>query len=863
MGGRNIGGPEPALEATGDTLGPASRLDPLAWALALLGIIVAVYTTWWLSGLGDAALSGRYSGAAAIPAAVLIPILTVRLWRTRRLDRMTRRAWSIIAVGLVGYSFGAGIHYFFGSEPAWNVAWIVGQVLELATYPLVALALAMLPKTSRTIYDTVLFSLDVAIVAWSGAILIWHLVIYPIAHDAGQGLAASVLASVSPVLDLALIFSVAAIVLRGVRESTRASLSVTLSALVLIFLGDLISETETLRGSYVNGGASGAMYSIAWFGLALAAYLQWRVRDSGRPTRGLADYSRSVPWLPYVAMALAFVVPTILDWNDLDKLRLHVPALGLLVALILARLAVTSRQNASLAAAERERLAAAIDQAAEAILTTDRAGHLTYVNQAFSRMTGYRVADILGRDPSLLREHLETKPLDEMTAALIRGDSWAGRVLLKRGDGTSIDVDMTVAPLRDGAGSITGSVAVARDVSRERALEIQLAQSQRLEAVGRLAGGVAHDFNNILTAISGFAELAAAALPEDHPVAPDIAQVLKASDRAAALTRGLLAFSRRQVMQATLVSLNDVVDGLAPMLGRLIGEDIELEILLAPDLGLTMADRAQLEQVIVNLVVNARDAMPAGGKLMMATRNVEVGEAQLRSHPEAVGGSYVSLTVSDTGVGMTPEVLEHAFEPFFTTKERGKGSGMGLSTAVGIVAQSGGFVDVDSRPNLGSVFTVTLPRSYGDSTTERADVPAERAAGGVETVLVVEDEDAVREFAERVLSGAGYRVFTAANGPAGLSQANQLAQLDILFTDVVMPGMSGAELAAALSETRPGLPVVYASGYAEEGDIREALDDDHVPYLPKPYTSEALLALVRETLDRGREPEPEPGPEPV
>jgi PAS domain S-box-containing protein len=548
-------------------------------------------------------------------------------------------------------------------------------------------------------------------------------------------------------------------------------------------------------------------------------------------------------------MTLAFTLPVIPGWSSIDMLRLHIPASGLLIALVLGRLAVTSRQNASLAAAERGRLAAAVDQAAEAILTTDRAGHVTYVNAAFARMTGYPVSEILGNNPSLLREHIAPGPLAEMSAALIAGESWAGLTVLRRIDGASIDVDMTVAPLRDADGAIVGSVAVARDVSHERALEVQLVQAQRMEAVGRLAGGIAHDFNNILTAISGFAELAAAELPEDHSVAPDIAQILRASDRAAALTKELLAFGRRQVMQAKLLSLNDILDGLTPMLARLIGEDVELVVDKDPEMGLTMADRAQLEQVIVNLAVNARDAMPDGGRLTLATSNVSLDATDARMHVGAAAGPYVRLTVADTGTGMTPEVLEHAFEPFYTTKERGKGTGLGLSTVIGIVSQSLGYVDVNSELGAGSTFTVNLPRFRGDSPPDDTVASAVRGKGGLETILVAEDEDAVREFVQRVLSSAGYRVVTAPNGAKALEAAAVLPRLDLLFTDVVMPGMTGVQLAEALAQLRPNLAIVYASGYAEESVLRAALDTDHMPFLAKPFTADALIAGVREALD--------------
>jgi PAS domain S-box-containing protein len=801
-------------------------------------------------GLGDTAEISRFTSAAAMPGGVLVALVAIRLARTRRMDARTRRAWMLIAVALVGYGAGALIHFVSGTVPALGAAWPVSVGLEMATYVLAAVALAWLPKPPRTTFDITLFGLDVAIVAWSAAMLIWHFVLYPVAQHAGRDLVATFGVAVFPTADLALVFVIGAIVIRGLRESTRAALSIAAAALLLVFLGDMISGIETLKGIYTQGGLSGVLYATAWLGMALAAYVQWRIKDSDRPIRGLADYARSFPWLPYVAVVLAFVAPTIGDWNDIDLLRQHVPATGLLMALVVARLGVTARQNATLAALERERLAAAVDQATEAILTTDLAGHVTYVNPAFTRMTGYPASEIVGRDSTLLRELADAEPMGEMTAALVRGESWGGRLLLKRPDGASVEIDMAVSPLRDSAGAISGSLAVARDISHERALEAQLAQAQRMEAIGRLAGGIAHDFNNILTAISGFAELAADELPDDHPVGADIAQILRASDRAAALTKALLAFSRRQVMQAKLINLNDVLDGLTPMLGRLIGEDVQLVAHLDPHLGLTMADRAQLEQVVLNLTVNARDAMPSGGTLTIATANVDLDAAAARSHVGASEGPYVALTVADTGIGMTKDVLEHAFEPFFTTKERGKGTGLGLSTAIGIIAQSGGFLDVESEPNLGSSFTVHLPRREGATLPDEEAGSEDRPAGGIETILVAEDEDAVREFARRVLTKAGYRVMTAQTGAEALATAAALPRLDLLLTDVVMPGMSGVALAAALTATRPGLPVLYASGYAEEAILRAALDDEHVPYLPKPFTSQALLARVREVLDR-------------
>jgi PAS domain S-box-containing protein len=848
----------PGTGVSGTALGSRAeqswRRDPLAWAMVLLGVCIALYTVWWISGIGNASLATTFTGAAAVPSGIVMALIAIRLRRTAHVDPRTRKAWTIIAVGLILFGIGALIHLCVDSLPMMAAIWPLGLALELSTYLLCGVALALLPKPARTSFDITLFSLDIAIVAWSATMLIWHFFIFPEARAAGQDVTAAFATAVFPVADLALVFVIVAIVFRGLGESTRAALSIAAVSLVLVFVGDMIAAEETLHGTYAQGGAAGALYSMAWLGMALAAYAQWKIKDSDRPIRGLTDYARSIPWVPYAAVVSAFLLPAIRDWNDAELLRQHIPAIGLLMALVVTRLAVTSRQNSSLATIERERLAAAVDQAAEAIMTTDRAGHITYANVAFARITGIPIAAVVGRNPDLLRKLADTGLLDAMSAALLRGDSWAGRMVLKRADGVPIEIDMAVSPLRDTTGTIAGSVAVARDISRERALEIQLAQAQRMEAVGRLAGGIAHDFNNILTAISGFAELAASELPGDHPASSDLEQILKASDRAVALTHALLAFSRRQVMQAKLVDVNEVLGGLTPMLARLIGENIQLVVQLDPELGMTMADPAQLEQVVVNLAVNARDAMPDGGTLAVTTTNTMLDAAAVGAHIGSAAGPYVTLVVTDTGVGMTPEVIEHAFEPFFTTKERSKGTGLGLSTAIGIVEQSGGFIEVKSEPSVGSTFTVHLPRAAGATQPNDPTEFAGIALGGIETILVAEDEDAVRLFIERVLTSAGYRVLTAAHGAAALATAKSVKHLDLLFTDIVMPGMSGVELAAQLTKTRVGLPVIFASGYSDEGVLREALGNDRAPYLTKPFTADTMLMKIREVLDRGRTP---------
>jgi PAS domain S-box-containing protein len=595
-----IGAPqaEPAVLAT--------RRDPVAYLVGLLGLFVALYSVWWILGPARQGTANQLTGSAAIPGGLLLVVSAVRLRRDRRLDSRTRWMWSIMTLALITYAVGGLIHFVTSYVPGAGPLEPLVPILEIATYPIAWAALAMLPRSARSGYDLALFSLDVLVVAWSVAMLTWHFVMFPAARLAGADPITTLTATMYPVADLALIYSIGVTVMRGLRPSIRTALSVAAVALAFVFVGDIFSGVDAVRGAYVVGGGSGLLFSTAWFGLALAAYLQWRIRDGDRPVRGLTDYARSFPLLPYVAVGIAFVAPALRDWNDPEMIRQHVPATGLLMALIVVRLAVTARQNASLAAAERERLAAAVDQAAEAMLTTDRTGRITYVNRSFTRITGYSAEEAIGRRPAFLREDADPAALADLAAAISRGDSWEGRLVERCREGASVELDLAVAPLRDATGAIVGSVEVARDISRERALEAQLAQAQRMEAVGRLAGGIAHDFNNILTAISGFSELASTRKGVDHDVASDLGEILKASDRAASLTRALLAFSRQQVMEARILDLNEVLAGLEPMIGVLMGEDVRVSVEKDARLGPVMTDRAKFEQVIINLAMNAR-----------------------------------------------------------------------------------------------------------------------------------------------------------------------------------------------------------------------------------------------------------------
>jgi signal transduction histidine kinase len=408
-------------------------------------------------------------------------------------------------------------------------------------------------------------------------------------------------------------------------------------------------------------------------------------------------------------------------------------------------------------------------------------------------------------------------------------------------------------PVRDEDGEVVGAVKVASDITEHNSLERQFLQAQRMEAVGRLAGGVAHDFNNLLTAIMGYTSLMLSEPNIDEAMRADLQQVEKAADRAATLTRQLLAFGRKQILQPKVLDLNEVITDLAKMIRRLIGEDIELVTTLEPALGAVKVDPGQIEQVIMNLVVNARDAMPEGGKLIIKTANIELDQMQTHRHVEVQSGAYVMLVVSDTGVGMDRETLNCLFEPFFATKGRGEGTGLGLSTVYGIVRQHGGAIWPYSEPGQGTTFKICLPRSDAIVDSDEVIVVSVEQLQGTETILLAEDEDEVRDLTRTVLQKRGYTVLDACNGNEALAICkHHRGPVHLLLTDVVMPGMGGCELAQKLATARPETKVLYMSGHADDAMIRHGLLSSDIFFLPKPFTPNILAHKVREVLEGQR-----------
>jgi nitrogen-specific signal transduction histidine kinase len=393
-----------------------------------------------------------------------------------------------------------------------------------------------------------------------------------------------------------------------------------------------------------------------------------------------------------------------------------------------------------------------------------------------------------------------------------------------------------------------GAIVInVRDVSERISLQEQLTHASKMEGIGRLAGGVAHDFNNLLTAIVGYAQLLEARLESDSVSNAQAQRIMDAAGRATDLTRQLLAFSRRQILQPALLNLNNRVEGMESLLRHIIGEDIELKIVAAPDLALTRADPSQIDQVIMNLAVNARDAMPQGGRLSIATSNVYLDTAYADAHPEVAPGDYVMLAVSDNGVGMDAATRARVFEPFFTTKGPGRGTGLGLAMVYGIVRQSGGHIWLYSEPGKGSVFKIYMPATTeGDEDAPPA--PAAVPSGGVETILLAEDEASVRVLVSEVLSQAGYRVLAAPSGADALKLMEGV-NVKLLLTDVVMPGMSGSELAKQVAAVYPGIKVIYMSGYTDDAIVDHGALVSGVEFLQKPFSPTVLLRRVREVLD--------------
>jgi len=640
------------------------------------------------------------------------------------------------------------------------------------------------------------------------------------------------------------------------RGRVRAASIIQVAALWLFFVGSATTDSGVHSEAYQIGQA----LVICIAGMLLGVRGALIIVGLSVLAGGLMVTAGAVGWWSFkspdpavtiwIVSAILFPVLAVLQYLNNRLFR---------KALTQASRNITDRKRTEEALREsEEKYRSFVANAMDAIFVVQE-GFIKFPNPIASALTGYSQEELTTRTIDTFIHPDDRGMVFDNYRRRLEGEevpnTYSFRIIKKKGEELWGQINAALIAW-DGKPAV---LCFVRDITeRKRAEEAlrnseeQLRQSQKIEAIGRLAGGVAHDFNNLLTVISGNCQLSLLELKETDPLKGNIEEIKRASERAADLTRQLLAFSRRQILEMRVLDLNSLLTDLDKMLHRLIGEDIELTTLLADDLGRVKTDPGWVEQIIINLAVNARDAMPNGGKLTIETANVELDEGYARGHIAVKPGRYIMLSVSDTGVGMTPEVREQVFEPFFTTKEKGKGTGLGLSTVYGIVKQSGGNIWVYSEPGLGTTFKIYLPGVDESFEEMREKVTKEEFPRGNETILVVEDEEDVRRLAVRILERQGYRVLGASSGDDALVLSKE--PIHLMLTDVVMPGMSGRQLADQLISLHPKMKVLYMSGYTDDAIVHHGVLEEGVNYIQKPFTIDGLTRKVREVLDKDSKP---------
>ena len=497
-------------------------------------------------------------------------------------------------------------------------------------------------------------------------------------------------------------------------------------------------------------------------------------------------------------------------------------------------------------------LSKAVEQSPVATIISDMNGIIEYVNPAFSKITGFKAHEVMGQSYKIHQgKDIDETIYQDIRRTVIEGKVWSGEFKSHKKDGEQFWARCVISPLKDKSGKIMHLLTSMEDITEQKQLENELVQKQKMEAIGRLAGGIAHDFNNLLTVINGYSQLILHTLPRENALYPKIEQIFQAGERAKNLTSQLLAFSRKQIRQPSPINLSLLVQDIEKMLTRLIGEDVQITCSLQNDLWTIASDKNQIEQIILNLAVNARQAMPDGGKLTISTENIFTNEALIKQYPEIKPGKYVRLSIEDTGIGMDEETQKHIFEPFFTTKPMGQGTGLGLATVYGIVKQNEGYIYVNSAPTKGTKFCIYFPAIEKKAQNDIQEAISETKLKGDETIFLVEDDPSVRELTLRALNYFGYKVIVSKNGEEALKRFNQNnIHVDLLITDVIMPGIGGKKLVDLLHQHHPDLKVLFMSGYSEDQISRKGILNGSINFIQKPFAPIELVKQLRRILDR-------------
>ena len=794
-------------------------------AAAALLLVSATVAAAWQTPLG---LILSVGSVAAVAAGIYIH------------DPQPRAPWLLLGVGQFFFTLGdlTGVSVYH-SQAAFSPG--IADLFYLIGYPIITLGFARL-VLRRNPGPGFGVLLDGGILTVGLALVVWVAFADPLFSAPGFSPLGRAISVVYLIADTALVGVVACLVLDS--EAGTPAMRLFAGSVAALLIADGLSASGP---GWARVPVAEAAY-FAQYALWAAAALHPSVATSARPSQNKEQ--RITPRRLAALMAAALVAPAVLAIQGIEG-KIDFPAISLgsvvIVALVIATMAdligeqsAAMQRRLTLETALRETsetLRAILDSSPLPIIVVDRQRRVLFWSRAAEQLFGFTADEIEGKRLPILTAEESTRTL---VPRVLAGESMAVQELpCQTKDGQIIKVRAHFAPIRDDVGKVRGAISLMEDTSEVELLEAQLFEARKLESVGRLAGGIAHDFNNILTAVIGYADLSL-----DEPAGTDISEfvvgIRDAAERAAGLTQQLLAFSRRQILQPQVLDVNEVVGGLESMLRRLIGEQVMLKIAPDPAAGCLRADRTQLEQVLLNLALNSRDAMPSGGQLVIGTSHQKYTSGN-RSRPREIGpGEYAVISVTDTGLGMDAQTRDHIFEPFFTTKSQGRGTGLGLATTYGIIKQSEGSVLVDSTPGRGTTFRLFFPSVAREAAVgEAAPRPIGRRTG---RILLVEDEPVLREIAQRVLVRAGFDVTAAADpGEAIIAAETGPEPFDLLLTDVVMPGMRGPELARRLRNSRPDLRVLLASGYAEEIVDSDRHED---PLLAKPFSPETLLAAV-------------------